>query len=348
MTIRCLHRRQEKVDPFDRVSQAIRTELRDNLLPVIATALAEIGQQTVASPPASLLATAVQHDQVIQRCTETMSDLFGSFSRQIGPAITEAISGTLERHLARLTIGQAEQSDTTEQIREILLAEQMKREQSNTHFETELQYIKAQLAHLQAEDQAGPSLRTTMPDEPVESLAETLSNGRSVKYKTKQDGDTKDIPASEGTNGVIARPATPSEAYEDMFLHALSQESDPLVRLVDAAPSSRLDRVLPYDGKPLITAPVLLTLCARLAKEFDNNKRTLEEQNGRVRLSWILASLRSSKWAKGHPGIAAYLPRIFTQVMHSLNARKQQLDNEEDVQILETALRMADELSGLW
>lgn len=317
-----LFRRQQQSDPFEGVSRAIRSELRDNLLPVIATALAEIGQSSSTSHSSSSSAAVAQQEKLIQRCADTMSHLFSSFSQQLGPAITEALSGTLERHLARLTIAQAEQVDTAEQIRQILLTEQMKQEQVSTRLEAEMQTIKSQLAQF-------------LNHEPLSATCTA---------QEKMDG----LPKLERSSVPLERPSTPHNLYEDMFLRELKDNPDPLRRLIDEAPSSRVDRVLPYDGQPRITAPGFLALCMRLAKDFDNDVSSLDRDNGRVRLVWILACLRASKWAKSERQIAALLPRVFTGVMHSLNRRAQKLTDTDDVQEVRDVLQTADELSGLW
>lgn len=343
-----LLRRQQQVDPYERVSKAIRTELRENFLPVIATALAEIGSSPASTHgmDASLSSTLSQQEQLLHRCTETMNQLFASFTRQLAPAITEALSGTLERHLANLIIGQAEQGDAMVQMRAIMLAEQMKREQLSTALEADMQIIKTQLQEC---------LRHRKDD--VAESGRHVPNGSHSRVPLNQPksaarstpGTSNDI-SREPTysNHMMDRPSTPSTAYEDMFLHSLSRNPDPLKDLIDDGPSTRMDRVLPYDGQPRITAPAFLALCIQLAKDFDNDLTTLDAGNERVRLAWILASLRASKWAKGDPNLAAYLPRVFTQVMHTLNRRKQKLLKPEDREELSRALQMADELSGLW
>lgn len=342
-------RRDQRVDPFERVSRAIRTELRENLLPVIATALAEISssppsKQASAASPSSILS---QQEQLLKRCTETMSQLFASFTRQLAPAITEALSGTLERHLANMIIRQAEQGDAIAQMRAIMLAEQMKREQLNTTLEADMQIIKAQLQNLTAQQR---SVEITKPDRHVSNggYPPLPSSGHDVAAGNVIGTANDPVPRLSRSNPSLDRPSTPSAAYEDMFLHALSRNPDPLKDLIDDAPLTRMDRVLPYDGQPRITAPAFLALCIRLAQDFDNDLATLDAGNERVRLAWILASLRAAKWAKGDPVLAAYLPRVFTQVMHSLNRRKQKLKKPEEREELSRALQMADELSGLW
>lgn len=279
-----------------------------------------------------------QHSQqLMERCFSKVDSLFSEFSQNIGNVISEALSGSIDRYLARLTVNQAEQGDILEQIREILLAEQMKREEANSALETQLQGLTSQLDALAKQDTKPARSQTTdviNTSEHLHSPSSSQRNGFGRKATKVPDPNQ--------------RPQTPSEEYEDLFLHTLSRETDPLAILVDAAPPGRLDRVLPYDGKPLITAPNLLTLCMRLAKDFDNDLQTLDEANGRVRLAWILSCLRASKWAKANPQYAAYLPRVFTQVMHSLNARKKRLTNPDDIKLVDRVLRAADESSGLW
>lgn len=325
------------MDPFQRVSQAIRGELRDNLLPVIATALAETSQGSSAGSNTTASALEIHSEQLVERCLARIEGLFSTLSQQIGPAVTEALASSVDRYLARLTVNQAEQGDVMVQIREILLSEQMKREETTANFDAQLQVLKAQIDKLSKNDRmrtpglyTGPAVQGTSHD-----IGPDNSKRPSFQPETHANGSNQE------------RSATPKEEYEDLFLHALNKETDPLATLVDAAPPERMDRVLPYDGEPLISPLNLLTLCMRLAKEFDNNLETLDEGNGRIRLAWILACLRASKWAKAKPQFAAYLPRVFTQVMHSLNARKKCLSGDDDIQLVDRVLRAADELSGL-
>lgn len=325
------------MDPFQRVSQAIRSELRDNLLPVIATALAEMSQGSSAGSDTTASALAIHSEQLVERCLARIEGLFSTLSQQIGPTVTEALASSVDRYLARLTVNQAEQGDVIVQIREILLSEQMKREEVTANFDAQLQSLKVHIDSLSRND------RMKTPGLYADSAVHGISHD-SGHVNSKQPSFQPETHVN-GSNQ--ERSATPKEEYEDLFLHSLNKDTDPLATLVDAAPPERRDRVLPYDGEPLISPLNLLTLCMRLAKEFDNSLETLDEGNGRTRLAWILACLRASKWAKANPQFAAYLPRVFTQVMHSLNARKKRLSGDDDIQLVDRVLRAADELSNL-
>lgn len=304
-------------------------------MPVIANALAEISHSTSTSIASHASGEIEQRlEDILQRSQNSISQSLESASLEIGAAVTKSLSGTLERYLARLTISQAEQGDAIEQIKEVLLAEQMKREESTTRMETQMQSIRS---HLDRAVNVQP-VWTPGRSPQAASIGNTMNVSSDQNIQSLKNGETQEH---------IARPTTPSEAYEDMFLHTLQRDPDPLVRLVDMAPPGRMDRVLPYDGAPLVTAPAFMALCLRLAQEFDNGLTTLDERNGRVRLAWILSCLRASKWSKANPLHAPYLPRVFTQVMHSLNLRKQRLHSQEDRELVERVLRAADELSGL-
>lgn len=108
-----------------------------------------------------------------------------------------------------------------------------------------------------------------------------------------------------------ARPETPTNEYEDMFLRGL-QKPDALAELVDNAPG-RLGRVFPPNAMPLISPANILALSLRLSKDFDGDLRT--------RLAWMLACAQSFKYCRKH---SEYLPRVSTALMSAVEQRRRE------------------------
>lgn len=102
---------------------------------------------------------------------------------------------------------------------------------------------------------------------------------------------------------------TPTEDYEDLFLRTLHGAGDVIGDLVDAAPSTRLQRVFPPGQPPLISSTTVLALGMRLARA-----------PGPAREEWLLACARAFEYSTEKTRV--FLPRIATEMLHSLNTKR--------------------------
>lgn len=150
----------------------------------------------------------------------------------------------------------------------------------------------------------------------------------------------------DSQRSVANKMAQPSEecpiSYEDLFLHALQFQIDPLKSLVDEAPDSRWNEVFPHNKRPLISATTCLTLLVLLATAFDNGSSTLKAGNGYVRLRWINACLQATYWARLDTEVQPYVNQAFQKVMQSLHRRLEKLQQNGDIEKVEESLYLAD------
>ncbi|GAA5989584.1 hypothetical protein JCM11641_002755 [Rhodosporidiobolus odoratus] len=126
----------------------------------------------------------------------------------------------------------------------------------------------------------------------------------------------------------IPRSPTPPERYEDLFTFALqpthAPSFTPLVHLINASPSTRLDAVFPPPpDKPKLTPAVVLSLGFRLSEVLGDGEGELDE-DGRRLLAWIRRAVGGVE-GKQSSEVLLLIPRILNTILENLIKRGRKL-----------------------
>ena len=290
-----------------------------------------------------------------------MPQHFDNISRQLPQIIAPAVDACVQRaflphfehleNLVRATV--ADQVHTINNIRQTMMTEQMKREETSVRLEAEIGALRSgmteRLASQTRQAQAQTDILQTEIREMKALLHELLnhpaqpSSSRAGSHQASglysESEAVHEPPVPE-----MLRPSTPANKYEDMFLRSLKDDTAPLVRLIDEAPLHRMTAVFPLQGQPAISAPNILALLLYIAREFALGSSELGTL-GKKRLDWLFAAVQATVTAKTDSRYASYLPRIYTDTLHSLNARRKILTNVEDIEAVGVVLQTVDLMS---
>lgn len=345
---------------------SVKDQLEQQLIPEVLKAFTDLTRAVDLAAQSQSLAvkqTAITQirSSVIEALAQQLPDHFAKIERQLPHAILPAVEVSVHRAVTNhfqqfedvLRMTATDQSALINDVREIVMMEQMRREESTVRIETELQKLTNDM-EAKFQRQANEHLKQTralqkelkeMKSLLQQSLASQAAGGPSG-LQAAQGLSTAASPAIsvQQSQYSTGRPQTPIEEYEDMFLHALNNESHPLVTLIDQASPSRLHRVLPLSGPPAIGPATLLALCMTLSRDLNNSDPSLSQKD-RDRLTWILSCIRCLNYVKDDKKYSQWLPRLFTDTMHALNVRKKYLTDPEDFATVTNSLHTIDDAS---
>ena len=273
----------------------------------------------------------------------------------ITPAVDASIQRAFLPHFSRLEnlilVTVAEQANTVNHIRQTMLTEQMKREENAARLEADLQILRSDLSerlNSQA-SQAQKKMKDLQSElKEIKRLMRRPAGGQPLplqglsKLISEAPSETEEV--AEPSIPEMLRPATPTDAYEDMFLRTLKDDPDPLVALIDNAPFHRMSTVLPSQGQPKISAPNVLALCVYIARDFPIGGPELGP-TGKKRLAWLFSAIQATRIARQDSRYATFLPRVYTDTLHGISERRKLLTSLEDLEAVNAVLHAVDSLS---
>lgn len=280
----------------------------------------------------------------------------------IVPAVEASMHRLLQPQLDSLGVLISEQTATLNNVRALMIHEQTQRDQSSAKLEAELiatrSLLTSSVERARRESlQAVAALRDELARaSPIHSVA--VGNG--VYQAASHPGGLSPPTAPSGASGLATslptvevqrsqsdpeRPISPAEAYEDMFLRALSHSKNALGVLVDDAPPHRLERIFPPgEYQPKLSGANILAVCVMASKALAEGGSGLDAVD-KKRLAWIAASLRASPSVRRDPRYGQYLPRIMAEIVQSLRSRMQRLVDDKDAAQLAAAVRVVEQVA---
>jgi hypothetical protein len=346
------------------VATTIKSEVEGKLLPEVLRAFNDLTRAVDSAAQSQAFAVKQATIQqvrgsIIESLSAQLPQHFQNISNQlpgiVSPAVDACVQKALLSHFERLEnlirITVADQANTVNSIRAIILNEQMKREEHTSRLEAELVAMKREMSDmLQRQHQENQALLQQLGQQ------QTVMNGQ--QYQAQSTLPTADGSSTIEEQSLIGdeavaeppvpdslRPATPPETYEDLFLRVLKNDPKPLVTLIDEAPFHRLTAVLPEGGPPRISGPNVLAICLYIAREFNNGETELG-LTGKKRLAWLFSAIQASDVIKQDSRYKIYLPRVYTDVLHGLSERRKILTVVEDIEQIRAVLAVVDEMAA--